>query len=96
MGAQMFTTYAKGGSAKDAFWHAVNDALAEYGNDGYTGTMAEKAEFVMIDLPPGETPDERARYLLINNDPRISDKWGPAGCIDCGDGTFLFFGSASS
>lgn len=96
MGAQQFMTKAKGKTAKDAFWSAVDDACYEHGHGGYTGTIAEKAEFVMIAVPSGEKPEEYAWRLIENYDERIDDKWGPAGCIDCGDGTFLFFGSASS
>lgn len=96
MGAQQFVTKAKGKTAKDAFNQAVSDAQYEYGHGGYTGTIAEKHDFVMITVPSDEKPDEYAWKLIEAYDSRIDDKWGPAGCIDCGDGTFLFFGSASS
>lgn len=96
MGAQQFVTKAKGKTAKDAFNQAVSDAQYMYGHGGYTGTIAEKHDFVKIAVPSGEKPEEYAWRLIENYDERINDKWGPAGCIDCGDGTFLFFGSASS
>jgi hypothetical protein len=38
-------------------------------------------------------------YDYSGDDPlweKVDDKWGPAGCIDMQDGTFLFFGWASS
>lgn len=36
-------------------------------------------------------------YALVSelNDPRVSDTWGDAGCIEVGKGKFLFFGMAS-
>lgn len=37
-----------------------------------------------------------AQKMVFDGDPRIDDKWGDAGCIDLGDGWFLFFGWASS
>ena len=36
-----------------------------------------------------------AGFLIEDNDPRIDDKWGPAGCIEVTKGEYLFFGWAS-
>ena len=33
--------------------------------------------------------------LMDADDSRIRDKWGPAGCVDVGNGTYIFFGRAS-
>jgi hypothetical protein len=96
MGAQTFTHKAKGKTAKDAFQQAVSDARYEHGHGGYTGTLAEKSDFVMIALPKDESAVDYAYSLIDSCDPRIDDKWGPAGCIDMGDGNYLFFGWASS
>jgi hypothetical protein len=96
MGGNTFTNRAKGTSAREAFRSAVEDARYENGHGGYTGTIAEKGEFTMIPLPAGVTPDDYADKLIREDDPRINDKWGPAGCIDCGNGEYLFFGWASS
>lgn len=46
-------------------------------------------------------PADLAELLIDLGDPRIDDKWGPAGCIDLApkkkrDKEFLFFGWASS
>jgi len=96
MGACDFMQSAKGSSAKEAFRTAVDDALYEYGHRGYTGSLAEKDSFVMIPLPEGEDPIEYAGKLIHECDPRIDDKWGPAGCIHVRDDVYLFFGWASS
>jgi len=96
MGAHSFYTTSQGRTAKEAFTKAVQDARYEYGHGGYTGTIAEKDKFVMIECPKGAIPEEYANELLNNSDYRIDDKWGPAGCIDLRDGSFLFFGWASS
>lgn len=96
MGSQVFTTVATATTAAQAFTRAVEDACWQHGNDGYSGSIAEKWEFVMIPCLPGQTAEDTATILINNSDPRIDDKWGPAGCIDMGDGDYLFFGWASS
>lgn len=96
MGAQTFATVAKGKTAQKAFDHARDEAAWEHGHGGYTGTIAEKSNFVMIPAVEGEKPMDTAERLIDEGDPRVDDKWGPAGCIDCGDGKYLFFGWASS
>ena len=96
MGACTFFQEAKGATAKDAFANAVFDAQYEHGHGGYSGTLAEKRDFVMIELPPGQTPHTYADELINNSDSRIDDKWGPAGCIKIDGDNYLFFGWASS
>jgi hypothetical protein len=98
MGGCTFCISAQGGSAKEAFSIAVEQANDEHGRGGYTGTIAEKNEFVMIPVPADRTGDVwgYAQELIDEGDPRIDDKWGPAGCIDQGQGNFVFFGWASS
>jgi hypothetical protein len=62
---------------------AIEEYKYEYGEyDGYSGTIAEKHDFVMIPLPPRKNPYQYIDELIDNDDPRISDKWGPAGCIE--------------
>lgn len=95
MGADSFRQEAKGDTAKAAFQDARDEAAHEFGHRGYTGSIAEKTSFVMIDVPDGIEPDVFANNLMDADDPRISDKWGPAGCIDLKDGSYLFFGWAS-
>ncbi len=96
MGADTFWDRASGDSAQAAFENAVSTARFNYGHAGYTGTIAEKNSFVMIELPDGQDPEAYANKLLGENDPRIDDKWGPAGCLSLGENQYLFFGWASS
>ncbi len=97
MGAQVFSTTAKGKTAKEAFQAAREHAQWESGHGGYSGTIAEKHEFVLIPLPEGKKPSAYADELIQAGDPRIDDKWGPAGCIELKKGEeYLFFGWASS
>ena len=96
MGACEFFTSATGDTAKNAFMAAAEAARYESGHGGYTGTIAEKYQFVMIDLPKGKDPWQFADELMEASDPRIENKWGPAGCIKVRTGMYLFFGWASS
>lgn len=96
MGAHEFFTISKGVNAKAAFTDAREQAEWENGHCGYTGTIAEKDKFVMISVPEGVEPIIYANQLMDNDDPRVSDKWGPAGCVKVEEGKYLFFGWASS
>ena len=96
MGANTFSVTAKGKTAKDAFTAAVEQAQYDYGHRGYTGSIAEKHAFVSIPLPAGKDAAAYADELLNAGDPRVDDKWGPAGCIACGKDQYIFFGWASS
>lgn len=96
MGAMNFYQRAKGKTPKDAFIDAVEEAAWENGHGGYTGTIAEKDSFTIIPLPADKNAADYAHELIRADDPRISDKWGPAGCIQTGPEEFLFFGWASS
>jgi len=97
MGASTFCISARGATAQAAFHAARAEACHEHGHGGYTGTIAEKSEFVMINVPADRTDDVwgYAQELIDEGDPRIDDKWGPAGCISQGQGNFVFFGWAS-
>ena len=98
MGATTFITVIKEDvSATMAFQAAVQNARHEYGHGGYTGTIGEKSLYTMIQEEPMELPDARilAERLIDEDDPRISDKWGPAGCIPLKPHGHLFFGWAS-
>jgi hypothetical protein len=96
MGAEQFFMKSTGKTAQEAFRNAVDQAAYEHGHSGYTGTIAEKSEYTMIPLPEGKNPTDYANELMDNSDPRVDDKWGPAGCFDLGKGSYLFFGWASS
>lgn len=95
MGGTTFMTRSKGKTAAIAFSKAVKEAQYESGHGGYTGTIAEKHDFVSILCPKGVAPEVHADNLIDKADPRIDDKWGPAGCIEVKKGEYLFFGWAS-
>jgi hypothetical protein len=101
----------RGATVQEAFTDAREQAAYEHGHGGYTGSLAEKDSFTLIPPPfgpsPDLSPDEAAKEfrkalllfadeLIEKDDPRIDDKWGPAGALDLKDGSFLFFGWASS
>lgn len=96
MGACTFETMATGETARKAFDAARDEARHECGFGGYSGTIAEKGQFVTLTPPPGDDPREFARRLIDEGDPRVDDKWGPAGCVKLSEGKWLFFGWASS
>ena len=107
MGSTVFMIVGGAKTAEVAFTKLVKEAQHHHGHGGYTGTIAEKRSFVMIH--PISSPvnlkgtieeklavaQEHARNLINKSDPRIDDKWGPAGCIQISKSKFLFFGWAS-
>lgn len=83
MGANTFIAYAEGVDVKTAFRAAVDKARYEHGHGGFTGTIAEKNAYVVIEggpLSPSEA-EALANRLLDAVDSRVDDKWGPAGAI---------------
>lgn len=96
MGAESFIVKWKGKTAKAAFEAIVEETLHWEGHGGYTGTIAEKSEFVVIDLPDNQDAEEYAESLMDACDARINDKWGPAGCIKLPGEEWLFFGWAAA
>lgn len=98
MGSCAFTTTARGATAEEAFREAVESAQFEHGHGGCTGTIAEKDEVTPIThraMPEGDA-QKYAKQLLDTDDPRVDDKWGPAGAIPLDDGCWLLFGWAPS
>ncbi len=108
MGATTFDVLSTGSGPKEAFRKAVDRACYDHGHSGYTGTIAEKSEFINIRLPDGADPYEYVNKLINDCDERIDDKWGPAGCLEItgstyaieagapsDDKAYLFFGWAS-
>ncbi len=101
MGASNFVMTSTGKTAKTAFNAAVKNAQYYHGHAGYTGTIAEKTSFVMIETPKNmdkkdmNQVDTFINKLINESDERIDDKWGPAGCIQLDKETFIFFGWAS-
>lgn len=102
MGAMTFFTEGSGADVRQAFSEARERAAWEHGHGGYTGTLAEKSEYVVVQDKPlaGSEAVELGGKLIDQRDPRIDDKWGPAGAIAIGEGDtitgWLFFGWASS
>lgn len=95
MGTSSFVVRSKGSNADEAFREAVREAKHALGSRGYTGSIAEKYSFVVLPTPGDVDPEEYATRLLEREDPRVSEKWGPAGCLRVGAEEFLFFGCAS-
>jgi hypothetical protein len=98
MGAENFMNLVPGTTAREAFATVTEQAAWESGHGGYTGTIAEKDSFTMVEnkpLPKAEAV-ELADRLIDEEDERVDDKWGPAGCIPVEGGKWLFFGWASS
>lgn len=95
MGACDFYTLGSGPNLKKAFRLAVDDAKYESGHGGYTSTIAEKNEVVLVDKADTTEAAFEKAYDLID-DPKVSDKWGPAGAIHISDtDKYVFFGWAS-
>ncbi len=106
MGGCTFMQMASGSSAQQAFEEACAQSRSEaegdpdYDGYGYTGGIGEKSTFVMIPLPEGVDSQDRgaisleADRLIQECDPRVDDKYGPAGCFELGDGKYFFFGWA--
>lgn len=51
MGASEFGTTVIADTADEAFRLAKDEACYQFGHAGYTGTIAEKNEFTVVDLP---------------------------------------------
>ncbi len=84
MGANQFCITMKGiyKSPKEAFWQAVEQASYEHGHGGYTGTIAEKNDFKMVDLPKRKNVYDFIDECLRSEDGFWNDKWGPAACVE--------------
>ena len=96
MGGEVFYTTSEGSTPKEAFHKAVQEAAYFHGHGGYTGTIAEKDSFIIIPMDPAfKSVDDFIQHLINSGDPRIDDKWGPAGCIKIDDDKYIFFGWAS-
>lgn len=93
MGAMIFTTRSPVRAACDAFNDAQQAAFYDHGHSGYTGTIAEKPNYEIFDIPDGVDPDdvidalcERSDRIIEWFDPKtgaslqsvFDSKWGPA------------------
>jgi len=64
MGATTFETTGKGKTVGEAFQNARDQALWDYGHRGYTGSLAEKDDYVETVLPDGVEVDEFIGALM--------------------------------
>ncbi len=107
MGASEFSTTVKAPTAREAFQLAREYALIDLrcnrdedddddGSCGYTGTIIEKRDFIMVVAKRGETVRETVDRCMSDQSHACFDKWGPAACIAVAPGEWLFFGFASS
>jgi hypothetical protein len=97
MGATTFYTTVEGEpDAEAAFQLARREAQNEHRSRGYTGTIAEKDDYVILVVEEMTKQDAHlhAAELIDDDDDRVTDTWGPAGAIPIPDG-WLFFGWAS-
>jgi hypothetical protein len=92
MGAEQFETTFPGETPEVAFKGAVDEAQYDHGHSGYSGTIAEKDSFTLVDTPETGKDNEIPESLWD----RFDDKWGPAGCYKVKEGLYCFFGWASS
>lgn len=97
--SKFFYHVEKGPNANEAFFIAYKNALAEHKNElGFSGTIAEKDSFIMIEGPSEydyEYSIKKAQeYLQYGRETEVHDPLGPAGCIHVGNDEFLFFGAA--
>jgi hypothetical protein len=63
MGAVDFQTHALGKDVGEAFREAVSYARYMHGHGGYSGTIAEKGDYVLITLPPRVTEAKFLKWL---------------------------------
>jgi hypothetical protein len=83
MGAATFNQYVDDPDPDAAFRAAREAARHDNGSAGYTGTIAENDDYDIITGAPLSLKEaaKRAAELIDRADPRIADKWGPAGAI---------------
>jgi hypothetical protein len=96
MGACDFQSIGRGENAAQAFRQAHDAACHDHGNSGYTGTIAEKSGYRLINPNAGETPEDCIRRCQADMDHFSQDKWGDAGAVMLSVGVYCFFGMASS
>lgn len=96
-GTTFFTGPHTGDTVAEAYRQAVDQAHYDHGHSGYSGTIAECDGWVVIQDQAMSMEEAIAlgNKLIEDSDPRIDDKWGPAGAIPLEDGGWYFFGWAS-
>ena len=94
MGSTTFIVHSSGASPAKAFTSAIEDAFWTYGRQGYTGSICEKTDFVMLEPPKDVKLYDWIEEQFESNE-AIDDKWGPAGCVQRTETEYVFFGWAS-
>jgi hypothetical protein len=92
MNLRPFIQLVTGESPARAFDAGTHAAKLAFGNGGFTGSLADKGDFVVIRCPKHQDPRAYAESLLESNDPRIADMWSPAGMIEQGPRAWWAFG----
>lgn len=108
MGAENFHVTRGETDVATAFTEATEQARYDHGHAGYTGTIAEKGDYVVYQPPVGKTTDEVLKALEESWDgtrpdwlpqhvvDAYDDKWGPAVAIPEPGRGWHFVGYASS
>lgn len=83
MGGEPFRVYSAFTEVRKAFDEAVEEETYLHGADGESASIAEKSSYVVVADEPMSMADAEslADRMIDNRDPRIDDKWGPAGAI---------------
>lgn len=81
MSASFFSTMTRESDPDEAFEAACNQAFWAQSPGGYTGTIADKESYVIVQATPLCAKDAAVRALELQDAPRVEDKWGPAGAI---------------
>jgi hypothetical protein len=97
-GTTNFLTKIKAKNAKEAFDTARKNALKAYGNRGYSGSVAEKDDFVEVKAPAAVKKDEALLDKFLDgllDDPRFDGTRNPAAVVQISRGTYAIVGWAS-
>lgn len=87
MGATNFVEVMQGyDSPLQAYREAREQAIYEYGNNPYNGTISTTNGYKYL----GEIPEKDVEAFIDNNIDNF-DKWGECGCIKSYD-KYIFFG----
>jgi hypothetical protein len=81
MGADFFTETGSGSNVEQAFDNATEQSRYDHGSEGYTGTLAEKGDYTVVDRAVRWEKDAADFAETNANHPLVADKWGPAGAI---------------
>jgi len=100
MGAESFCAEVQvksDGKIQDAFTKVKRQAQYDHGHAGYTGTIAEKDNWIVRQKEPFATQQDAMDF--VEKDQNENDKWGPAFVVSYLHPkglVFVFYGYASS